>query len=69
MTYAPGPADAVRLARIASDAPHPKHTALREVDAWFADLYGWPLNARERDQRDAFLHLVLMNIDLTAAMS
>ena len=43
-------------ARIASDAPHPKHTAVREVDAWFADLYGWPLNSRERDQRDAFLH-------------
>lgn len=29
------------------------------VDGWFADLCGWPLTDLERSHRDAFLALVL----------
>lgn len=32
------------------------------VTGWFADLYGWPLNARETADRDTFLAAVLDQI-------
>ena len=43
---------------------NPTQHASRLVDRLFADRYGWPLNARERDERDALLLRVLDNIEL-----